>query len=130
MEAWLFATRHRACYRIEREIEMKEHIIKRDNERDLVFTGEHVASASSSPETSRSDYSGSTGRWTELFLYRTTSGKYVCHSIGRTQWQGEHDRHNAAVCETPEAVCEFFGSSWLAKELYDSADIDCAERVD
>lgn len=109
---------------------MKEHTIIRDNAPDLIFTGEVIASASSSPETARSDYSGSTGRWTELCLYRTKGGKYVCETIGRTQWQGEHDRHSAAVCETPEAVCEFFGSSWLAKELYASTDIDCAERVD
>jgi hypothetical protein len=110
---------------------MKEFAITRDNERDLVFTGEIIASASSSPETSRSDFSGSTGRWTELTLYKTQGGKYVCESIGRTQWQGEHDRHKGAVCETPECVCEFFGESWLAKELYaNTTEIDCAVRVD
>jgi hypothetical protein len=109
---------------------MKEHTIKRDNERDLVFTGEQIASVSSTPNNASSSYSGSTGRWTELRLYRTKGGKYVCQSIGRTQWEGEHDRHGAVVCETAEAVCEFFGSSWLAKELYENAGIDCAERVD
>jgi len=109
---------------------MKEHTIKRDNAPDLKFTGEQIASVSSSPDTARSDYSGSTGRWTELRLYRTKGGKFICESIGRTQWQGEHDRHAAAVCETAEAVCEFFGSSWLAKEMYEAADLDCAERVD
>ncbi|MGK2953301.1 MAG: hypothetical protein ACSLEZ_13070 [Thiobacillus sp.] len=109
---------------------MKEHTINRDNDRDLVFTGELVASASSSANNASSSYSGSVGRWTELRLYRTKGGKYVCQSIGRTQHQGEHNRHTAAVCETDEAVCEFFGSSWLAKELYENAGIDCAERVD
>lgn len=109
---------------------MKEHTITRDGERDIIFTGELIASVSSSPEQSRSDYSGSTGRWTELSLYRTKGGKYVCESIGRTQWQGEHDRHSGAVCDTPEAVCEFFGNGWLAKELYAATEIDCAEHVE
>jgi len=109
---------------------MEKHVITRDGARDLVFTGELIASASSSPETARSDYSGSTGRWTELRLFKTQAGKFVAASVGRTQWQGEHDRHSAAVCDTTEAVCEFFGSSWLAKELYAEAEIDCAEAVD
>ncbi len=104
--------------------------IKRDNAPDLKFTGELVAAASSSANNASSSYSGSVGRWTELSLYRTKGGKFVCQSEGCTQWQGEHNRHAAAVCETPEAVCEFFGSSWLAKELYENAGIDCAERVD
>lgn len=110
---------------------MKEYIVKRDNERDIIFTGEIIATASSSPEQSRSDYSGSTGRWTVLRLYRTKGGKYVCQEIGRTQWQGEHDRYRGAVCEDADCVCEFFGQGWLAKELYrDTAEIDCSIRVD
>jgi hypothetical protein len=110
---------------------MKEFTITRDNERDLVFTGEQIAAVSSSPNNASSSYSGSTGRWTELRLYRTQGGKYVCETVGRTQWEKEHDRHRAAVCDTVECVCEFFGSSWLAKELYAAtADINCAERVD
>ena len=109
---------------------MEKFTLTRDGERDLTFTGETIASASSSPESARGDYSGSVGRWTELHLYRTKGGKYVCQSIGRTQWQGEHDRFKAAVCDDAAGVCEFFGASRLAKELFDEAGIDCAERVD
>jgi hypothetical protein len=57
-----------------------------DNEPDLRFTGERIAFNSSSANNARSDYSGSTGRWTELALYRTIGGRYICHQIGRTQW--------------------------------------------
>jgi len=109
---------------------MNEHILKRDNERDLQFTGVLIASASSSANNASSSYSGSTGRWTELFLYKTKGGKFVCKSVGRTQWEGEHDRHKAEVCADVECVCDFFGSSWLAKELYENAGIDCVESVD
>jgi hypothetical protein len=110
---------------------MKQYTITRDGERDLVFTGEIIASASSSANNASSSFSGSVGRWTELTLYKTKGGKYICESIGRTQHQGEHTRHKGAVCETSECVCEFFGDSWLAKELYaDTDEIDCTLQID
>lgn len=104
--------------------------VQRDNMPDLSFTGELIASVSSSANNASGSYSGNVGRWTELYLYRTKSGKYVCQSIGCTQWQGEHARYSAEVCNEPSEVCEFFGSSWLAKELFEAADLDCSERVD
>lgn len=63
------------------------------------------------------------GRWTTLALYRTESGRYVCHTIGRTQRPGEHDRYSGQVCETEADVIAFFGQRWLAKKLYDQAGI-------
>ena len=102
----------------------------RDNNRDIRFSGELIAEASSSADKAGSDYSGSTGRWTELRLYKTTAGKFICEQIGRTQWQGEHARHSAAVCDDAEAMIEFFGTGWLAKELYDKVGIDAAETVE
>ena len=109
---------------------MEEHVIRRSGERDLRFVGKLIAEAISSANNARSDYSGSTGRWTELRLYRTAGEQYVCERIGRTRWQGEHDRHTAVVCGSVVGVCEFFGSSWLAKQLYVDAGIDCVEDVD
>jgi hypothetical protein len=110
---------------------MKEYFVTRDGERDIIFTGEVIATAKSSPNTAAGNYSRSTGRWSELTLYRTQGGKYVCQEIGRTQWQGEHDRYRGAVCEDADCVCEFFGQGWLAKELYaDTAEIDCSISVD
>lgn len=105
--------------------------IEIDNAPDIRFSGELVAKASSSDDQAMGrHYSGQTGRWTELYLYRTAGGRYVCHQIGRTRWQGERDRHSGAVCDTLEEVIEFFGHRWLAKELYAEAGIDAALTVD
>lgn len=104
--------------------------VARDNDSDLRFEGELVAEASSSDNDAVGSYSGSVGRWTELRLYRTASGKYVAQSIGRTRWQGEHDRYSAVICETKADVIKFFGHGWLAKALYTEADIEDVVTVD
>ena len=102
-----------------------------DNKPDLRFEGECIGSASSSDNNaSGSSYSGSTGRWTELKLYKTKGGRYVCHQIGYTRWQGERDLYKAKVCETTEEVIEFFGHRWLAKELYENAGIEDVTQID
>lgn len=49
----------------------------RDNSRHLTFTGRHLASSSSNT-------SGDVPRWTDLKLYRTSSGKYVLQKVGRS----------------------------------------------
>lgn len=103
---------------------MQEYTIKRDNDRNLRFTGILLGSAESNSNNASGNYSGSTGRWTELRLYETKGGKYVCQSIGRTQWQGEHDRFSAVVATTLDEVYAFFGGGWLAKELYEDANIE------
>ena len=103
---------------------METFILNIDNEPSLRFTGELLGSAASSNNNASSRYSGQTGRWTELALYKTQGGKYICHQIGLTQWEGERDRFTGKVCETLEEVKEFFGHRWLAKELYQDAGID------
>lgn len=115
---------------IDEENIMDTITIIRDKESDIRFTGEKIASASTSPDTARSDFSGSTGRWTTLRLYRTKSGKYICEQIGHTQWQGENDRHSGAICETHAEIIAFFGHGWLAKELYEDAEIEDVVDVD
>lgn len=114
----------------EKQTEYEVITVERDGDRAIKFSGKLIGSASTSPETARSDYSGQTGRWTVLRLYRTQAGKYVCEQIGKTRWQGEHNRYSGAVCETDQQVVEFFGLGWLAKELYDECDIDYSEIVD
>ena len=106
------------------------YTVQRDGERGLRFKGKRLASARSSADRAYSNYSGTTGRWCELALYQTAKGKYIAVSVGRTQWQGEHDRHAAKVCDTVEQVVEFFGAGWLAKELYEEARIDIAEEIE
>jgi hypothetical protein len=109
---------------------MEQFTIHRDNEANLTFTGELIASAATSENNAHPDYSGTAGRWQELALYKTEGGKLVCSRVERTCWQGEHDHHTAAVCDDPAGVVAFFGYDRLAMQLYDEADIDAAERIE
>ena len=95
-----------------------------DNEPDIQFCGELIAEVSSYRAFENDS------RWTELDLYRTASGKFICHQIGRTRWVGEKDRYKAAVCKTTNEVIDFFGYGRLAKELYELADIDANKKID
>lgn len=113
------------------DTDMEEIIIRRDNDRDIKFIGERIAKAASSDDKAfGSSYSGSTGRWTELNLYQTQSGRYICQTIGCTRWQGEHDRYSARICDTLDEVIAYFGHGWLAKELYENANIDATQIVE
>lgn len=115
----------------EEDSSMKTYTLDVDNAPSIRFTGALIGSAESSPNNaSGSSYSGATGRWTELELYKTKGGLYVCHQIGRTQWNGERDRYSAKVCKDIEEVKAFFGHRWLAKELYEDAGIDDAVDVE
>ena len=116
---------------VDEDSDMETFILEIDNAPSVRFTGELVASAASSDNQAMgSSYSGQTGRWTELALYKTKGGKFVCHQVGRTRWQGERDRFSGEVCETIAEVKEFFGHRWLAKELYADASIDDVVEVE
>jgi hypothetical protein len=104
---------------------MTEYTIERDDDRPLRFAGEIVAESSS-----RGIRGPSQNRWTELALYRTQAGKLIAQRVGRTQWQGERDRHEAVVADTNDEVVAFLGLGEAAKELYRRAGIDVAQRVD
>lgn len=112
------------------ENDMKTITLRNDNAPDVRFTGELMAEVASNPNNASGYYSGHTGRWTELELYRTAGGRFVGRSVGRTQWQGEHDRHKVEVCDDVAGVVKFFGHGWLAKDLYEAAGIDAAQDVD
>lgn len=116
---------------IDEDTDMETFTLEIDNTPSIRFTGELLARACSSDNQAMgSSYSGNTGRWTELELYKTKGGKYICHQVGRTRWQGERDRYSGKVCETLEEVFEFFGHRWLAKELYAKAEIDDAVEIE
>lgn len=116
---------------VDEDSDMETLTLEIDNAPSVRFTGELVASAANSDNQSMgSSYSGQTGRWTELALYKTMSGKFICHQIGRTRWQGEQDRFSGKVCESLAEVKEFFGHRWLAKKLYAEAGIDDAVEVE
>ena len=110
---------------------METFTLEMDNAPGARFTGELLARAASSDNQAMgSHYSGQTGRWTELALYKTKGGRYVCHQVDRSRWKGERDRFSGKVCDTLEEVKDFFGHLWLAKELYADAGIDDAVQVE
>ena len=109
---------------------MKTFIVEIDNKPNLQFTGSLIAYVESTHNNAAEHYSGQVGRWAELSLYKTAAGKYVCHQVGRTCFQGETDRYSGLACETIEQVKEFFGYRWLAKELYEKANIDASINID
>ncbi len=91
---------------------MKEITFPRDGDRPLRFVGEEIVSVSSQAEGK--------DRWTELVVYRTSTGKFVLHSIGCSDREGEDDRSKAiAVDELTRATMEpFFKDSGLVRKLY------------
>ncbi len=110
--------------------ETETFTIERDDQSDLRFNGTLMASKSSDADRGSYYFSGSTGRWTGLGLYRTAGGRFVCHQLEHTQWQGERDQSTAIVCDTEEEVIEFFGHGWLASYLYNSAGIEDVEVIE
>ena len=100
-----------------------------DGRPNIRFTGEKIAGTANSADRGHSDFSGSTGRWTTLRLYRTEGGSYVCHRIGHTLWQGEHETNDAEVCTDLDGVFAFFGYGSLAKDLYAEAGIEAVQSV-
>lgn len=115
---------------VDKACDMETHTIVIDDAPDIRFTGECIGQASSSDNNAAgSNYSGQSGRWTELKLYKIAGGKYICHQVGRTRWQGERDRFSGHVCETLDEVKTFFGHRWLAKELYADASIEDVQII-
>lgn len=102
----------------EKETNMKKYRLKRDGEKDIQFKGELIGEGSS-----QSHSGPCSNRWTEIDIYRTEGGKYVVSIIGRTCWQGETDRFQAVICDTPADVVDAMRQdgylSRVAKEALD-----------
>ena len=95
----------------------------------LKFTQENIAGTSNDSDRASGDWSGETGRWTTLRLYKTDGGKFICQRIDHTQWTGEHTGYSAEVCDSLEAVQSWFGHGRLAKEIYYLAKIEAVEQI-
>ena len=109
---------------LEEDVEMETLIVERDDDRSIKFKGHVIARASSSGNSGMHDFSGETGRWKELKLYKTVGGKFICEQIDATMWSGERNFTRGAVCDDKDEVIDFFGGDWLAKQLYAHAEID------
>ena len=100
------------------------HIVERDNEADLRFTGVEIAF-----QSSRKPDGPSSSRWTEITLYRTDSDKYVVERAAITNWQGENNKLEAYVCEDHKAIIDILGHGWVSKAIYEQAGIDAVEDI-
>lgn len=101
---------------------MKSITLSNDGAADVKFIGELLAGASSRDNNS--------SRWTELSLYRTQKGRFVCHSVGVTLWDDETNRSDVQVCKTEAEVKNYFGQGRLAKELYKEANIENIQIIE
>ncbi|MGS4989926.1 hypothetical protein ACVDG9_18325 [Roseibium sp. RP-7] len=109
--------------------DIREYLIKRDDGPDLRFQGELIASVESSQDRQSRLYSGQTGNWDELELYRTAAGNFVCVIENCTAWAGERNTRQAAVVSDAAGVIEFFGQEWLAKLIYSEAGLANVQDV-
>ena len=109
---------------------MKTYKLVNDGARDVRFTGEKLGEVSS-----YSLFGSRQNRWTEIGLYRTAGDKLILKIIGRSQWQGESDRHEVVICEDEAAVVTALVDgndgrlSDLAKELLEAVSIEAAQEV-
>ena len=46
-------------------------------------------------------------RWTQVTIWKTSTGKYVARVSRFTCWQGENDSHDAEAFQTPTEVIEY-----------------------
>lgn len=108
------------------DTDLEEFEITNDNAPNIKFVGKQLVYV-----TGKDPYNNrNNGRWTNLTLYKTKGGKYVCEREGKTQWQGERNRSEAVVCTTEAEVIKFFGHGDVAKELYSAAGIEDVINVD
>ncbi len=103
---------------------MEPFILENDHGADVQFTGEKIAHVTSqTPGRNKT-------RWTVLDLYRTRGGKWVCHKIGMTMWEGEDDLYTVYTADSDADLVAQVGVGRLAKELYDEAGIEHAENIE
>jgi hypothetical protein len=107
--------------------DLETYIVRRDMDRDLKFTGRMIASVSTAPDQANSRY---INEQIGLSLYKTRAGAFVCGRVTHILLDGERDAHEAAACNSQDAVIEFFGTDWLAKKLYDQAEIEAVEVIE
>lgn len=110
---------------IDEDSDMETITLDRDQAPDVRFTGEKVAHVSSFRQSGPGSQ-----RWTELNLYKTKSGKWVCQEVGMSLWVGEETRYSVHIAETDKELVDSLGAGSLAKDLYYSAGIECVEDID
>ena len=104
---------------------MKRYELRNGKGKDIGFTGELLS------EVDSRDFRVSPGqasRWTELRLYQTKGGKYICESCGRSSVPGETDRFNISVADNVGEEFKMIRYSYLKKALLEAAGLLAEER--
>ena len=97
-----------------------DYVLENDNQPDMKFFGALLVDVSEEPLGDR---------WTELALYLTKGGSFICHEIGHSKTNRERTKYKLKVCETFDEVKDFFGYGRLAKELYSKGNIPYAITI-
>ena len=112
---------------------METVIIQRTGQAPLRVRGALIASASSTPDTSSASYSGGTGWWQDVAVYRTATGRYVVALSHHTQGEGGHDTDEAAVYPGQMGCIGFLSArvpSWMLFEVMEQLDEDDLVEVE
>lgn len=107
------------------------HVVERDNEQNLEFKGKLLGFVSNrkAPDL-KEDNKDKNTRWTELALYQTKGGSYVCHQAKLSLVVNEHTLNTAKVCTDKDSVVQFFGFNHLAKSLYEISGFNANKVID
>ena len=100
-----------------------------DNGLDIRFHGVRLARIGGRVSSEKNEEAHRRYRYgepiSELSLYRTQSGVYVCKRVEtRLHEYGIARTFTAVTCETTDAIYEFFGFSRIAKALYHAAQME------
>lgn len=101
--------------------------IKRDGNRDLLFSGTMLGHADG-----RTVSGPGQNRWSEVWLYRTDSGKYVWEHKYNSQWEGESGSHTANVYDSAEeliAGIEYREAAEHGYPRFGRLDKECLEEA-
>jgi hypothetical protein len=99
--------------------DLETFILDVSYEPKIKFSGELIASSINSPDRTMPDWSGSTGEWEELYVYKTLNNNYICYLRELTLWQDNESYFHCNFCKNLDEVKEFFGDHKLAEELYE-----------
>jgi len=108
---------------------METFLLRNDENMDVEFDGELIGSASTNPNDSHPNYSGSAGRWVHMRLYKTEKGLLVLEEEKCTNWIDETNHNIVSTYETEADLIADLGTSKLSKELYESAGIKAVRRL-
>ena len=102
-----------------KSLKFEMHTVRRDNNPNLKFKGHTIGLADSRTLNPNNDM-----YWTELTLYFTTTGKYICEKKELSIVQGNKNSFAAEVFDYISDVVDFFGFDESAKDLYLSAGLE------